>query len=221
MRGSQLTPLGIATLALLAERPMHPYEMYQTLVQRSEDLLVKVRPGSLYHTVERLERQGSVRAVGTGREGNRPERTTYEITPDGRLALSERVSEIIAAPVNEYPEFPVAIGEAHNLPVETVAGLLANRLTLLRANLAFVREGLDSLRDRELPREYFLDTEYIEAITACQVEWVERLLADLGSGALRWSGGTEPYPSHRTEPSVRSDPDPGSLTAGRPRAARD
>ena len=40
-----LTPLAVAALALLAEGPTHPYEMYQTLVQRSEDRLVKVRPG--------------------------------------------------------------------------------------------------------------------------------------------------------------------------------
>ena len=59
-----LTPLAVAALALLAERPSHPYEMYQTLVQRSEDRLVKVRPGSLYHTVDRLEAHGFVRATG-------------------------------------------------------------------------------------------------------------------------------------------------------------
>ena len=44
---AELTPLGLAALALLAERPMHPYEMYQTLVHRREDRNVKVRPGSL------------------------------------------------------------------------------------------------------------------------------------------------------------------------------
>ena len=79
-----LTPLGISALALLAERPMHPYEMYQLLMERSEDRVVKVRPGSLYHTVDRLAGQGYVRATGTGRAGNRPERTTYEITATGR-----------------------------------------------------------------------------------------------------------------------------------------
>jgi DNA-binding PadR family transcriptional regulator len=98
---SDLTPLAVAALALLAERPMHPYEMYQTLITRSEDRLVKVRPGSLYHTVDRLTRQGFVEAVGTDRGGNRPERTTYNITESGQLALSERVAEMLATPVNE------------------------------------------------------------------------------------------------------------------------
>ena len=47
-RISDLTPLGVASLALLAEEPMHPYEMYQLLMARHEDRLVKVRPGTLY-----------------------------------------------------------------------------------------------------------------------------------------------------------------------------
>lgn len=87
-----LTPLAMAALALLAERPMHPYEMYQTLIHRSEDRIVKVRPGSLYHTVARMADQGLARVTGTEREGNRPERTTYEITERGHLALAERIA---------------------------------------------------------------------------------------------------------------------------------
>ena len=41
----QLTSLGVSVLALLRERPMHGYEMFQTLVQRHADRIVKVRPG--------------------------------------------------------------------------------------------------------------------------------------------------------------------------------
>ncbi|WFR72123.1 PadR family transcriptional regulator [Prescottella defluvii] len=97
------TPLGISVLALSFERPMHPYEMCQLLVARRKDRIVKVRPGSLYHAVERLERDGLVEVVGTDRQGNRPERTTYEITVAGRRAVRERVAEIVAAPVPSTP----------------------------------------------------------------------------------------------------------------------
>ena len=87
-RATALTPLGVAALSLLVEEPMHPYEMYQLLIARHEDRLVKVRPGTLYHAVGRLEEQGLVTATGTDREGNRPERTTYTISAAGREALT-------------------------------------------------------------------------------------------------------------------------------------
>jgi len=48
---AELTPLAISVLALLEERSMHAYEMYQLLITRHNDRLLKVRPGSLYHTV--------------------------------------------------------------------------------------------------------------------------------------------------------------------------
>jgi len=182
-----LTPLGVAALALLVERPMHPYEMYQTLVQRSEERVVKVRPGSLYHTVDRLAGQGYVRATGTNREGNRPERTTYELTDQGNLALSERIAEILGTPINEFPQFPLALGEAHNLPVESVIRLLRNRVTLLRADLELLEAGIRDIEAKQLPRKYWIDAPYTRALTEVQVSWLESLIDDLESGVLSWS----------------------------------
>ena len=85
-----LTPLAVAALALLAEGPTHPYEMYQLASVRRGDQLVKIKPGSLYHTVSRLEKQELLASIGTDREGNRPERTTYEITAQLRLPPKEK-----------------------------------------------------------------------------------------------------------------------------------
>ena len=181
-----LTPLAVAALALLAEGPTHPYEMYQTLVMRSEDRLVKVRPGSLYHTVDRLARQGLVRATGTEREGNRPERTTYEITEDGTLALAERVADIIATPVNEFPEFPLGLGEAHNLPVGTVIDLLRKRIGLLRADIAVLDDAVVRVRAKALPAKYWLDVRYLRTMAEADVAALEALIDDLASGAIPW-----------------------------------
>ncbi|KRC47215.1 transcriptional regulator [Leifsonia sp. Root227] len=182
-----LTSLGVAALALLVERPMHPYEMYQTLVQRSEERVVKVRPGSLYHAVDRLAGQGLVRATGTEREGNRPERTTYEITEQGNHVLTARIAEIIATPINEYPEFPLALGESHNLPVESVIQLLRNRVALIRADLAVMDAGIADLEAKQLPRKYWINVQYSRAISEVEATWLESLIDDLESGVLSWS----------------------------------
>ena len=44
--------------------------------------------------------------------------------------------------VNEFPEFPVAIGEAHNLPPERVAELLDERAERMRAFADLLDNGL-------------------------------------------------------------------------------
>lgn len=182
-----LTPLAVAALALLAEGPTHPYEMYQTLVQRAEDRVVKVRPGSLYHTVDRLAGRGLVRAIGTEREGNRPERTTYEITEEGTLALGERVAEIIGTPVNEYPEFPLGLGESHNLPLETVIALLRRRVSLIEADIAVLDAGIRTVQAKRLPAKYWLDVRYSRAMAEADAAWLRALIDDLESGDVSWS----------------------------------
>lgn len=181
-----LTPLGIAILGLLIERPMHPYEMFQTFITRSEDRIVKVRPGSLYHAVERLERDGLVRATGTAREGNRPERTTYEITDAGHDRMLERLTEMLGEWRYEFPEFPLAVAEAHNLPRETVIKLLQKRVLEMRGDADLVSRSVDQLEDRQLERKYWLEASYMRAVIDAEIAWVEGLIVELQNESIDW-----------------------------------
>ncbi|WP_067464060.1 PadR family transcriptional regulator [Nocardia amamiensis] len=196
-----VTPLAIAVLALLEERPMHPYEMYQTLISRREDKLVKVRPGSLYHTVSRLADQELVRAEGVERAGNRPERTTYRITARGRDALRNRIAEIVRRPVPEYPVFPVALGELHNLPKSDALALLRERIGELETELADADLLIAWAEERNVPRRYWIALPFGRAALAAEAAWVEELVAELDSGALEWDD-VDPATGARSEPSA-------------------
>ncbi len=177
-----LSPLTLAALALLAERPMHPYEMYQLSMQRRDHRLVKIKPGTLYHAVRRLADSGLVAAVGTDREGNRPERTTYEITDTGRDQLQTNVAVMIAQLADEYPTFPFALGEAHNLPEDEVVRLLTTRLSALRETIGEIEAGIAVVRGKDLPWAYWLQLEYLHTVLSAQASWVESAVADIGSG---------------------------------------
>ncbi|MEU5763362.1 PadR family transcriptional regulator [Nocardia sp. NPDC047648] len=181
-----VTPLAIAVLALLEERPMHPYEMFQTLIARREDKLVKVRPGSLYHTVSRLAELELVRAEGVDRAGNRPERTTYRITGRGRDALRNRIAEIVRRPVPEYPIFPVALGELHNLPKPEVLALLRERIGVLKTDLADTDMLSAWAQEHVVPRRYWIALPYLRALLAAELAWVEEFTAELAGGAIEW-----------------------------------
>ena len=185
-RSPSLSPLAVSALALLAERPMHPYEMYQLMLQRRDDRRVKVRPGSLYHTIDRLTRDGLAEAVGTDRAGNRPERTTYRVTDAGRAALASRLTSMLAAPAEEYPEFPLALSQAHNLPAEDVVRLLGQRRDALRARARELDESARKLAERELPEKYWVDLDHERAMLRAHLDWLERLLERIVTGRLDW-----------------------------------
>jgi DNA-binding PadR family transcriptional regulator len=129
----QLTSLGISVLALLRAHPMHGYEMFQTLVERHADRIVKVRPGSLYHVVDRLTEEKLIRRAATTRDGKRPERAVYEITDAGVEALQERVAQLVATPVHEFPQFAVALAEIDTLGDDAAAAAVDDRVGALEA----------------------------------------------------------------------------------------
>src|ERR1700743_723467 len=102
-------PLALAVLALLFERPMHPYEMAATLKQRHKEESIKLRFGSLYTVIELLLARGFIRAKATSREGKRPERTVYALTDAGREELLDWMRDLLRDPVKEYPRFEAGL----------------------------------------------------------------------------------------------------------------
>src|SRR5215467_12045951 len=98
------TPPSLVVLSLLAERPMHPYEMKTLMRERGHEFVVRVKGGSLYDTVERLLRSGLVETVETSKEGRLPERAVYAITDAGRDELKAGIADLLSKPVNERPQ---------------------------------------------------------------------------------------------------------------------
>lgn len=186
-----LNPLALAALSLLVEQPMHPYEMQQMLIKRNEDRLVKLSFGSLYRAVSRLAERDYIRATGTDREGNRPERTTYEITDEGKRVFAERVAEILSRSVNEYPEFPVGLGHADILPVATVIRMLRKRVVLLRADITVLDGSIEAMNDVKLPPKFWLDKRYLRDMVSAEIATLTSLIDDLSHGVIDWSATPE------------------------------
>ncbi|MGW7679357.1 PadR family transcriptional regulator [Kribbella sp. NPDC054772] len=183
---ADLTPLAISVLALLEERSMHAYEMYQVLITRHNDRLLKVRPGSLYHTVERLAGQKYVRAIGTERAGNRPERTTYEITPEGSEALKSRVETAIEEYAYEYPLFPVVLSEAHNLDPEDAVLRFRRRVADLEMQLTEIDDALAGAAARCVPEPYWMAGSYVRGQLAAERDWLATTIERIESKDLEW-----------------------------------
>ena len=75
-----------AVLALLAEQPMHGYQIIQEIGHRSGGAW-KPSPGSVYPTLQQLEDEGLVRAQE--QEGRR----VYRLTEEGQRVAADRAEE--------------------------------------------------------------------------------------------------------------------------------
>jgi DNA-binding PadR family transcriptional regulator len=184
--------VAVLLLALLHEQPMHPYQLHQTLLERGDARLVRITAGSVYHGIERLERDGLVEPVGTDREGRRPERTTYRLTDAGRAAFARRLTSLLGDEHPAYPLFTVGLAEAAELPADVVADQLERRLARQRERLEHLAGAYAQLRELGLPRRFLLDVEYDEARLRHEVEWLDRTVRELRGDDLDWG---EPVPA--------------------------
>ncbi|AEH11313.1 MULTISPECIES: PadR family transcriptional regulator [Protofrankia] len=176
--------LALAVLGLLNERPMHPYEMSTTMRERHKEDSIKLTYGSLYTVVDALAHNGYITARETVRDGRRPERTVYEITPAGRTELYDWMSELVSTPTKEYLRFEAALSMLAVLTPEDTIRLLTERRNRLLLQIEHSHAGEALAVRKGLPRLFTLETEYFSALTEAELRYVNELISEITNRTL-------------------------------------
>ena len=177
----------LMVLVLLAEAPMHPYEMQRVMQARGKDNVVRVQRGSLYPAVERLAAAGLVEPIETERDGRRPERTVYRITEDGLETAELWLATMLREVRNEFTDFPAALSFMPLLSAPEARAELTARLVSLGKGIAAIRSVTEDMNERfQLPRLFLIDTEYQLVMLQAEFEWVSSVVDDIAAGRLSW-----------------------------------
>ncbi|NES12442.1 MULTISPECIES: PadR family transcriptional regulator [Micromonospora] len=172
----------LAVLAVLVERPMHPYELATTLRGRGKDQDMGIKWGSFYTVVRNMERHGLIAAVQSVREGRRPERTVYRITDDGRAELVDWARELVATPTVERSSFRAGLSVLAVLHPDEATALLRDRLAQLEEAVRRERAAYAE-HARQVPRLFLVENEYDLTIQEAEAAWIRALLAEITSGS--------------------------------------
>jgi DNA-binding PadR family transcriptional regulator len=175
----------LAVLCLLREGPMHPYQMQRLLRDRHKDEVLALKRGSLYHAINRLTRSGLIEAVAVGRQGRRPERTTYRLTKDGDGEVVRWLRERIATPQKEPSEFVASLNFLVYLTPKDSVAQLESRAQILEYQIAALGVALERLAVF-VDRINRIEGEYLLAMRKAELEWVRGRVAELRSGVLSW-----------------------------------
>ncbi|MGW3135469.1 PadR family transcriptional regulator [Streptomyces sp. NPDC001139] len=176
-------PLALAVMVTLWQKPMHPYEIAQTLRRQGKDTSTKINYGSLYTVVQNLEKHGFVEVTDVERQGNRPERTVYGLTAAGREEATEWLSDLLAVPAKEYPVFESALSFLAAVHPDEVVRLLQERLKTLEVEAASSRGALEKLYE-SVPRLFLVEVEYRLHMVEAEAEWVRGFVEEIGDGKL-------------------------------------
>jgi DNA-binding PadR family transcriptional regulator len=190
-------PLALAVMALLYERPMHPYEMVSVMRERGKHESVRLKYSSLYSVVEALEREGLISALRTIREGRRPERTVYGLTEAGRVEFLGWLRELLSEPVKEFTQFAAGLSFLPGVPPGEAAELLGERVRLLEEEVGAMRSRLDDAMEQGLPRLFLVESEHELILREAELRWVRELVRDISEGTL---GGMSEWRTFHPEP---------------------
>jgi len=179
------TPLNLTVLGMLGGGPLHPYAIQSRMKAWGKDRTVDVgQRATLYKAIERLRAAGLIEVKKIEREQRFPERTVYDLTEEGLRVGREWLTEMLATPRNEFPEFPAALSFLFGLTPTEALSALETRAGLLRESVAALDRELHS--ESGPPRLFLLETEYVRAVTAAELKWVKSIVDDLRAGRLDW-----------------------------------
>jgi DNA-binding PadR family transcriptional regulator len=193
-------PLALAVMALLYERPMHPYEMVSTMRERDKHQAIKLRYSSLYSVVAALEREGLAVELETQRDGRRPERTVYGITEAGRAEFLDWLRELLREPAKEYTRFAAGLSFVAALPPGEVLALLAERASLLEEEVEGMRKRMDAVMAQGLPRLFLVEDEHELVLREAELSWVRGLVREIEDGAFEGLDEWEAFHSSTAAP---------------------
>jgi DNA-binding PadR family transcriptional regulator len=131
----------LLVLWILSERACHGYEIKKALSDEGTAFWFGLDDTSIYSALRTLVKLGYAREVGTERDGARPPRTRYEITPDGRAHYRDLLVEALATPRLPTAPIDVALAANGDLDETTVRDALARRAAALEELEAGIRRS--------------------------------------------------------------------------------
>jgi DNA-binding PadR family transcriptional regulator len=186
-----VSPLALSILELLNERPMHPYELASTMRERHHDEFIRLNFGSLYHTVEVLERNGWIVPTEREKDGRRPERTVYRLTESGQSVFLSVLRDILAIPRREYLHFSAGLMFMHHLESKVAVDMLQKRSLVLGTVIDKLSHILDELHETGHTRLIVIELEHKIAILQAERAWVNKTVKEIDKGTLEWKAGID------------------------------
>jgi DNA-binding PadR family transcriptional regulator len=173
-----LTTPDLVVLSMLAERAMHGYEVNAELERRQvKDWAALSRP-QVYYSLEKLDRQGLIRAAESAAPSAGPERRVFSTTAAGVAALADALERDGWTTARERPPFLTWMALSWQARPGVLKRQLQQRRAFLERELVREQETLAGVR-REVGHEFH------EAV------WMIKLMIQQIRGELRWIASVE------------------------------
>jgi DNA-binding PadR family transcriptional regulator len=189
---------------LAASGPLHGHQIRQQALADRTETYSDVHVGSVYGALKRLANEDLIRELRTEKVGNRPERTVYEITPEGRRSLSAIHEMALRQLDRHHDPFDLALAHARAIPEEHLEQIVKNRIGALRVQLDTQRDAAEHA-DPYINEAERLVIQHLIARTEAEIRWHTEVATRLPKIAADFADGVG-GPQHMTDPDLKETP---------------
>ena len=177
---TRLTISDLVILSLLAERPMHGYEVNATLEERKIREWAPVSRPQIYYSLDKLTKLKLIRVTDTDSPSAGPERRVMQTTALGREQLADALEAKHWVTQGVHQPFLIWLALSWQARTKTFRKQLDSRKKLLADRLNEEKATLADVMD-EVGHPYHEAVWMLQLLieqTQTELRWVERILHD-------------------------------------------
>lgn len=183
--------LALAVLSYLTEKPMHAYELQQTLTARDAARTFRLSYGSLYNVVQQLAAAGFIAEHAIERSGHRPERIVYTLTAAGQVEMHDWLHDLLSEPQPDHSAFVAALSLISALHPDEAVVCLRQRLAARQAEQQRAEESLRRTLAEGVHPLFLVEDDYrvraLAAETGFLAELIDRIERPDDGWAAEWA----------------------------------
>ena len=169
-------------LGLLQERSLHGYEIKHIIETRMGDW-TSIAFGSIYFALKKLTDEGLLQIETAEQQGNRPSRTIYGITDEGRAMFLHLLRSLWETPERHYYKMDVGLFFMDALPNSEIVAYLHERIEKTDNTLQYLEKHRStSMANPQVPRRARWIFGHSQRHLEAELSWLKSLLVEFESG---------------------------------------
>lgn len=183
-------------------QPVHGYFLRRELMTWHVDEWANIQPGSIYNALRSLKQDGYIAESGTEASGKRPERTIYQITPQGDVELMRLLRQAVwtvetfdTKPVMALTSFMFLLSRSE------VIAALKFRMTEIDARIASNGFDIGDVKRSSTTPSYVREIFELSSLRLrAEQEWSKGLFERINAGEYVFAGEGNKTPPAPAQP---------------------
>ena len=170
-----ITDAELVLLSILAESPMHGYQIEQIIEDRGMRDWTEIGFSSIYYILDKLKKKGWLTSTLEPSPGKGPVRQVFQLTSSGRKTFKHASLAALEHPHRTYSNFHLGISNLPALEADKVLSALTRHRDQLRERQENVRKKLDG-HSSSLPWHVAQLFDLSLAQIKCELDWVSEFI---------------------------------------------